>query len=143
VPYTRKQKEAEHWWDVPYGANSLQWSLPVFHHEAVVERDFSYPFLVRVMSTTPARTFGMPQKGTLQPGSDADIVVFDPDESQPVTASTNESGSTFSMYEGREVTGTVKKTFVRGDLVIDDGNLVGEPGSGRFLEREIPDWSAR
>ncbi len=140
--YHQEYKEVENWWESPYGANSVQWSLPVFHQEAVVEREFSYPFLVRLMSTNPARTFGLPEKGTLEPGTDADVVVFDPSASRTIRAADNLSGSTFSIYEGREVQGAVTKTFVRGQLVADDGEIVGEPGVGRFVEREIPEWEA-
>lgn len=138
--YHRASKETDTWWESPYGANSLQRSLPVFHDEAINRRDRSYPFLVRVMCTNPAKIFGMPQKGTLAPGTDADIVVFDPDETETITAETNASNSTFSIYEGRTVTGRVKQTFVRGELVADDGEIVTNPGHGEFVEREIPRW---
>lgn len=138
--YHREYKEVEHWWDSPFGAHSLQRSLPVFHNEAVTKRGCSYPFLVRVMSRNPAATFGLSGKGTLDPGTDADIVVFDPNEEQTITAETNASGSTYSIYEGRNVTGAVTHTFVRGQHVVEFGELVGEPGTGRFLERALPDW---
>jgi dihydropyrimidinase len=138
--YTEESKQVEHWWDSKFGANALQTSLPVFHDEAVNRRGFGYPFLVRVMCTNPARIFGMPEKGTLEPGTDADLVVFDPDVTYTITAEDNVGAADFSIYEGREVTGRVEKTFVRGELVADDGEVVGEPGHGHFLERERPDW---
>jgi dihydropyrimidinase len=140
VAQPRASKEARPWWEGPYGANGIQVSLPVFHDEAVNERGLSYPFLVRVMSANPAATFGLPNKGSLDPGTDADIVIFDPDESQTITAADNASKADYSIYEGREVTGAVSKTLVRGEIVADDGEIVAEPGHGRFLEREIPDW---
>ncbi|GGN21166.1 dihydropyrimidinase [Halarchaeum nitratireducens] len=139
--YTLESKTVENWWDSTFGANALQTSLPVFHDEAINERGFSYPFLVRAMCTRPAETFGLSGKGTLDPGTDADIVVFDPEESYTITADDNESVADFSIYEGREVTGRVKRTYVRGELVADDGDVVGDPGHGAFLERDIPDWS--
>ncbi|WP_129113577.1 dihydroorotase [Halegenticoccus tardaugens] len=138
--YKRESKEVENWWDSTFGANALQVSLPVFHDEAVNERGFSYPFLVRVMSRNPAHIFGMPNKGTLDPGTDADIVLFDPDERYTITAEDNASNADFSIYEGREVTGRVKKTFVRGQLVADDGKIVADAGHGEFINRERPDW---
>lgn len=141
--YHREFKDVENWWNSPYGANSIQWSLPVFHQAAVVERGYPYPFLVRVMCTNPAETFGLPQKGTLGPGTDADIVIFDPDESQTITADRNASNATFSIYEGHEVTGAVTQTFVRGQLVVDDGELVGRAGTGTFVERDRPQWEKR
>jgi dihydropyrimidinase len=139
--YHRETKDVDSWWEAPFGANSLQASLPVFHHEAVNRRGYSYPFLVTLLSTNPAETFGMPNKGTLEPGTDADVVVFDPDESYTITADDNESNAAFSIYEGHSVTGSVEKTFVRGTLVWDGDEIAARPGVGSFVQREIPDWS--
>lgn len=139
--YTGEAKYADNWWDSPFGANSLQRSLPVFHTEAVVNRGFSYPFLLSVMCRNPAQTFGMPDKGTLTPGTDADIVIFDPTESSTISSANNESNALFSIYEGKEVTGAVKKTFVRGELVYAEDEIRADPGHGQFLERSLPDWS--
>ena len=138
--YHREYKEVDDWWDAPLGVNSLQVSLPVFHTEAVVERGFSYPFLVRKMCSNPAETFGMPEKGTLEPGTDADVVAFDPEATWTVSADDNASNAASTVYEGREVTGRVRDTFLRGERTVADGDLVGDPGDGRFVERERPDW---
>lgn len=129
------------WWEDPFGSNGLQVSVPVFHDEAVNDRGFSYPFLVRVMSTNPAKTFGLSNKGTLDPGTDADIVLFDPEKTDTITAADNASKADYSMYENREVTGTVTTTLVRGEIVAINDEVVGTPGHGRFIERDIPDWS--
>lgn len=138
--FTRADKTVENWWDSSFGANGLQTSLPVFHDEAVNKRGYSYPFLVRMMCTNPARTFGFAEKGTLNPGTDADIVLFDPNESYTISAEDNASISDYSIYEGREVTGRVKRTYCRGELIADDGEIVADPGSGEFVNRERPDW---
>lgn len=138
--YTREQKQVYPWWNGTFGMNSLQRSLPVFHDEAITNRNFSYPFLVQKLAANPARIFGLANKGTLDPGTDADIVVFDPDNTQPIDAADNASIANFSVYEGREV-GSVEKTFVRGELIADEGDIVGEPGYGRFIERDIPTWA--
>lgn len=140
--FKRADKEVEHWWDSSFGANGLQTSLPVFHDEAVNERGYSSPFVVRMMCTNPARTFGFAQKGTLEPGTDADIVLFDPNESYTIAAEDNASLADYSIYEGREVTGRVKQTYLRGELIADDGEIVGKPGDGEFVHRERPDWSS-
>ncbi|MDX1744625.1 MAG: amidohydrolase family protein [Halobacteriales archaeon] len=140
--YHQATKETENWWDAPFGANSAQHSLSVFHDAACVKRDFSLPFLVRTMCRNPARTFGMPNKGTLEPGTDADIVLFDPTETYTVDEAENFSNSTFSIYDGLELTGRVKTTLVRGTVVADNGTVVADPGHGQFIERTIPDWSA-
>ncbi|WP_255152229.1 dihydroorotase [Halorarius halobius] len=139
--YTRADKEADDWWDSAFGANGLQTELPVFHDVAVGERGFPYPFLVRVKSTLPAKLFGLPNKGTIAPGADADIVIFDPDATYEITAEDNASVADFTLYEGREVTGAVESTFVRGEPVVEDGELVGTPGHGEFVARDTPDWS--
>ncbi|MFB6192510.1 MAG: dihydroorotase family protein [Haloarculaceae archaeon] len=139
--YHEEYKETENWWDAPFGANSIQYSLPVFHEVAVERRGHSLPFLVRVMCSNPARTFGMPRKGTLEPGTDADVVLFDPDAPDTVDETENASNSTFSIYDGWDVSGSVVRTYVRGELVADDGEIVAERGTGQFLERELPDWS--
>jgi len=141
VAQRRESKADMPWWEGPFGANGIQVSLPVFHDEAINRRGLSYPFLVRVMCTNPAETFGLPDKGTLEPGTDADIVLFDPDETDTITAGDNASKADYSIYEGREVTGQVTTTLVRGEVVATDGEVVGEPGHGRYIERELPDWS--
>jgi len=140
VPLPRERKEGGPWWESAFGINSLQTSLPVFHDVAVNERGFSYPALVRLVCRNPARTFGLPRKGRIEPGADADLVVFDPDETYTITAERNHSNADYSVYEGRTVTGRVKRTFVRGTLVADEGDIVAEPGYGEFLARDVPDW---
>jgi dihydropyrimidinase len=139
--YTLDQKEGDAWWDINPGANGLQACLPVFYDEAVNRRGYDPSFVVELLATNPAETFGMPEKGTLDPGTDADIVIFDPEESFTVHAEGNESVSDYTIYEGREVTGRPTKTYVRGELVVDDGEVVGEPGHGEFLERNRPEWN--
>jgi dihydropyrimidinase len=141
--YKRSEKETENWWDSAFGANGLQTELPVFHDVAIRERGVSYPLLVRVKSALPAKLFGMPRKGVIAPGADADIVIFDPDASYTITAADNASVADFSLFEGREVTGAVESTLVRGEPVVEEGELVGSPGHGSFVARELPDWSPR
>ncbi|MFC6837993.1 dihydroorotase, partial [Halomarina ordinaria] len=141
VAQKREAKQESEWWDGPFGANGLQTSLPVFHDEAVNERGLSYEFLTRLMSRHPAATFGLPGKGTLDPGTDADIVIFDPDVEYTISAADNASNADYSLYEGRTVRGAVETTLVRGVVVADDGEIVGPPGHGEYVERERPDWT--
>jgi dihydropyrimidinase len=140
APQLQEDKQVD-WWDSPYGAGSLQVSVPVFHEAAVNQRNVSYPALVAAMSTNPAETFGLMGKGTLDPGTDADLVIFDPDKQFTITADDTVSKQDFSLYEGWDVTGAVVDTFVRGEPVVRDGTLVGDPDHGRFVERSVPDWS--
>jgi dihydropyrimidinase len=139
--YTEASKQVDNWWDSSFGANSLQTGFHVFHEAAVNERGLGYPALVRMVSTAPAQVFGMPQKGTLEVGTDADLVVFDPEETWTIDADDNESKADFSLYDGWEVTGRVKQTYLRGMRIVEDSEIVGEAGDGRFLKRERPDWS--
>ncbi|ODR80592.1 allantoinase [Haladaptatus sp. W1] len=139
APHSSESKQVD-WWDSPYGAGSLQRSVPVFHDEAVNRRGLGYPFLVRVMSTAPAQIFGLSEKGTLAPGTDADIVVFDPEETKRISGDENASRADFTIYEGRDVTGTVQQTYVRGERVVDEGNVVGRPGHGQYVSRSLPEW---
>lgn len=137
----RKPANDSEWWEDPFGANDLQTSLPVFHDEAVNKRGFSYPFLVRVMCTNPAQTFGLPKKGTLEPGTDADLVLFDPNETYTISAQDNASVADYTIYDDREVTGKVKQTYLRGELIANEGEVVGSPGQGEYISRECPVWS--
>lgn len=141
VAFKRADKEVDNWWDSSFGANGLETSLPVFHDEAVNKRGFSYPFLVRTMYRNPARTFGLPGKGTLKPGTDADIVLFDPTKTYTISAIDNASVADYSIYEGREVTGRVKRTYLRGEVIADEGEVVGEPGYGEYIHRDRPNWN--
>jgi len=138
--YTRERKIAENWWDSAFGANGLQTELTVLHDELIVQRGFSYPALVQLKCSTPARLFGLPNKGTLETGTDADIVVLDPTAKKTITASDNASVADYTLYEGREVTGTIETVLVRGVPVVQDTDLVGSPGHGQFIQREVPTW---
>jgi len=93
---------------------------------------------VEVTSTTPARMFGMyPRKGTIAPGSDADIVVYDPQAKQTLSVQTHHMNVDYSAYEGMEIIGKVSTVLSRGRVIIDGGAYHGSAGHGRFLEREL------
>ncbi|MGH8987830.1 MAG: dihydropyrimidinase [Acidimicrobiales bacterium] len=91
---------------------------------------------VEITSTTPARLFGLyPKKGSLLPGSDADIVVYDASEHHALGAASHHMAVDYSAYEGMEVTGGVRTVMSRGQIVIEDGAYVGTPGHGEFMAR--------
>jgi dihydropyrimidinase len=139
--HKRATKEnVDNWWESPFGANQLQTSVPVFFDEVVNRRGYDPSFVVEKMATNIADTYGMPNKGTLEPGTDADIVVFNPEKTYEISASENASKADYTLYEGRMVTGWVEKTFVRGELMANNGKIVGNPDHGRFVHREVPDW---
>jgi dihydropyrimidinase len=93
--------------------------------------------LVDVLSTTPARLFGMPAKGAIEVGRDADLVLFDPEARRTMHAVDLHHTSDYTPYEGREVRGAVRSTIVRGGFVVRDGAFVGRRGHGRFVERRL------
>jgi len=91
---------------------------------------------VELTATSPAKIFGLfPRKGTIAPGSDADIVIFDPNRTMRLSAKTHHMKVDYNPYEGREVTGVTDTVISRGNVVIDNGRFVGRAGSGVFLER--------
>ena len=91
---------------------------------------------VEVTSTNPAKIFGMfPRKGTLAPGSDADIVIIDPKEKHTLSAKTHHMNVDYSSYEGWELTGKVKTVLLRGQIAIDKDKCLLPKGYGKFIKR--------
>jgi dihydropyrimidinase len=91
---------------------------------------------VELTSTSPAKIFGLfPSKGTIAPGSDADIVIFDPNKKTTLSAKTLHMNVDYNPYEGREVTGAAETVLSRGRLVIENGTFVGRAGAGSFIKR--------
>jgi len=98
------------------------------------KRGMSYNRMAELLSWNPAQRFGLRHKGDIAPSFDADIVLIDPHESFVVRAAESESDQGYSPFEGQELAGRVKSTFLRGELVYDKGNVVG-PARGRYLRR--------
>ena len=122
---------------IPNGIPSVEHRMDLLH-QGVAAGELSLARWVEVASTTPARMFGLyPRKGTIQPGSDADIVIYDPRARQVLSAATHHMNVDYSAYEGIEVTGKVDTVLSRGRVVIDAGEYHGEPGHGRFLKRDL------
>ena len=105
----------------------------------VREGKISLNRFVEITSTAPAKIFGMyPKKGTLAVGSDADIVIFDPEREETISAfnsKTHHMNIDYSAYEGFKVKGYTETVLSRGKIVIDRGNYVGRAGDGAFLKR--------
>jgi len=121
--------------EISPGIPGVETSLLLMHSFGVVPQRISRPDVVRLLCTNPAKIFGLwPQKGDLQPGSDADIVLFDPRPERVLSAADLHSRAGFSPYEGLNVTGRVHTTMCRGQVIYQDGAIVGRPGFGRFVK---------
>ena len=92
--------------------------------------------MVELLSTNPAKLFGLyPRKGTVAVGSDADLVVFDPEKRVTITAASQHSKSDYNLFEGTEVTGSPDAVLLRGKVLVENDELVAQPGIGRFVAR--------
>ncbi len=122
---------------IPNGLGSIEHRLDLLH-QGVVEGRLSLTRWVDLCSTTPARMFGLhPRKGVLEPGSDADVVVYDPEAVHQLSAATHHMNTDLSAYEGITVTGRTETVLSRGEVVLDRGRYQGRPGHGRFLRRGL------
>jgi dihydropyrimidinase len=129
---------------IPNGTGGVEERLMLVHHRGVNGGRISLSRMVELLATNPAKLFGLyPRKGTLAIGADADLVVFDPQREATLSASTLHSRSDHTIYEGEGVRGAPESVMVRGELVVDRGELVAPPGWGEFLAREParPDWN--
>ena len=135
--YTMEEKEPgwEDIFDALLGCQVIQETVPVALDEAFHRRGMPLDAFVRFSSTNPARIAGLhPRKGTLLPGADADIAIYDLDTEWVVDARSQQfSKNPWSPFDGRRVRAGVVRTLVRGETVFADGEIVAAPGSGRFL----------
>ncbi len=117
------------------GAPGIETLLSIAYSEGVAKGRLSVERLVDLVATTPARLFGLERKGAIEPGRDADLVLFDPAARRTLRASDLHHTSDYTPYEGFQLTGAIRSTFVRGRPVIRDGAFVGHRGFGQFVER--------
>ncbi len=138
-PFTREQKTWRgSFTDLPYGLPGVETLLPLVYSEGVGKGLLHLPDVPRLLSEGPARVYGLyPRKGAIEVGADADLVVFDPDETWEIDPNELHMRTDFSPYEGWTVTGRVTTTLLRGDVIFADGEISAERGRGRFLFREV------
>lgn len=122
---------------IPNGLPGVGDRLPVMWTEAVVNGRLTPNQFVALMCTNPAKIFGMyPQKGTIVAGSDADVVIWDPEKKVHYGVEKAQHRTDYNLYEGWELTGYPEKVFLRGNLIVDGDRWLGHAGMGRFLKRK-------
>ena len=120
--------------DIPNGVPGLAARLPIVFSEGVAKGRITASDFVRLVSTRPAEIFGLhPQKGSLMPGADADLVLWDPARRVTITQALMQQTIDYTPYEGLEVTGWPVATILRGEIAMQDGQVLAQPGSGRYL----------
>jgi dihydroorotase (multifunctional complex type) len=135
APHAIEEKEAETVWDVKTGIPGLETTLPLLLTEVKHER-ISIGDVVRFMSEKPAEVFRLKGKGYLKEGNSADLTVVDLRKKFRIDASNFLSKAKYSPFDRREVEGKPAKTFVGGKLIMDEGEIVAKPGSGRIIRRQ-------
>jgi len=122
---------------IPNGGPGIEHRLSLIYTGGVHGKRFSPNRFVQLVSTAPAKLFGLyPRKGTIAVGSDADLVLFDPNEEQVISAKTHHMRVDYSMFEGIRVQGVPKTVLSRGRAVIEGGKFAGRPGAGQFVRRQ-------
>ncbi len=121
---------------IPNGGPGIENRLQLLFHHGVNLGRLSLNRFVELVATTPAKLFGMyPRKGTLAPGSDADIVIWDPGANHIISAKTHHMRVDYSMFEGFEVQGNARLVMSRGEVVVEEGRFLGKAGRGVYLKR--------
>jgi dihydropyrimidinase len=121
---------------IPNGHPAIENRMELLFSEGVAKNKITLNKYVEVACTNPAKIFGMfPRKGTIAVGSDADIVIFDPNEKHTLSAKTHHMNVDYSGYEGWEVTGKVKTVLLRGAIAIENNECKIEKGFGKFIKR--------
>ncbi|MBN8889523.1 MAG: amidohydrolase family protein, partial [Rhodospirillales bacterium] len=122
--------------DIPNGVPGLTARLPILFSEGVGKGRIDINTFVRITATNPARLFGLyPRKGAIAPGFDADLVLWDPAKEMTLTNGLMQHVMDYTPYEGMRVTGWPVATLRRGAVVMRDGVVQAEPGSGQYLAR--------
>jgi dihydropyrimidinase len=123
--------------DISNGAPGIETLLSIVWSEGVAKGRLTAERAVDLLSTTPARLFGLGRKGAVEVGRDADLVLWDPAAHRTLRAVDLHHTSDYTPYEGSDLTGAVRNVWVRGSGVVRDGRFVGQRGHGQFVERSI------
>jgi len=122
---------------IPNGGPGIEHRLPLLYGHGVRDGRLSPELFVDLVATAPARFFGLfPRKGTIQVGSDADIVVLDPNGETHINAETQHQKLDYTPYEGWTIPGRIERVYSRGELIVEGNQLLAKPGRGSFLKRQ-------
>jgi dihydropyrimidinase len=133
----QKQLGKDDFSKIPNGGPGVENRMQLLYHFGVSSGKITLQRFVEITSTAPARIFGMyPKKGTIAVGSDADIVLWDPNAEHLISAATHNMRCDFSMFEGWKVKGNARRVYSRGEIVADGGRYVAATGRGQYLRRE-------
>lgn len=133
---TQKRMGMNDFTKIPNGGPGIENRLQLLYHFGVNEGKFSLQKWVELVSLNPAKMFGLyPKKGTLEVGSDADIVIWDPAKKHTISAETHHMRVDYSMYEGMKVVGNADTVISRGEIIVAHNEWLGAPGRGRYLRR--------
>ena len=125
---------------IPNGIGGVEHRMDLIY-QGVVDGEISLPRWVELCATTPARMFGLyPRKGVIAPGSDADVVIYDPNGRTRISVETHHMNMDHSAWEGTEIDGRVDTVVSRGVVVIDDGQYVGRKGHGQYQKRGLSQY---
>ena len=121
---------------IPNGGPGVENRLQLLFHHGVNQGKLTINRFVEIVSTTPARLFGLyPRKGTIAAGSDADLVIWDPNAEHMISAKTHHMRVDYSMFEGWRVKGNARTVLSRGEVIVDGERYLGRAGRGQFLKR--------
>lgn len=121
---------------IPNGGPGIEHRMSLIYSGGVAQKRFSVSRFVEIVSTTPAKLFGLyPRKGTVAVGSDADLVIFDANREHTISAKTHHMRVDYSMFEGIRVKGMPEVVFSRGRVLIEKDKFMGRPGAGEYLKR--------
>jgi dihydropyrimidinase len=136
-PYINgKENGINNFTKAPNGLPGIENSLQLIYHFGVVEGRITMPKLVEIMSQNPAKIFGLyPQKGSLNIGSDGDIVIFDPSGSNVITKEKQLQSTEYNVYEGIQTKGRIEYVLSRGKIIVENNKVVGTPGHGKYIYR--------
>jgi dihydropyrimidinase len=134
----KAKKKEDPFFEAPYGSPQAETMLTVAYDEGVNRGRIKLTRLVQLLSEMPAKIFGLyPKKGVIQKGADGDLVIFDPTRLHQIRHQTQHSKAPYTLYEGRRCRGKPVLVIQKGRILIENGEMKGEPGQGEFLKTKI------